>query len=204
MIKLVGKILGWVLSFIFVFFLFANVWIVGSTRNHVYDHDELFDEGERTLLILGTSDKTIDGDKNSFFYERMATASRIYKTGKVRKIILSGFKTQYYNEPRMMREALSEMGVPDSVMIDDESGDRTLDSILRCKEIYNEDKIIIITQKFHAYRALFISQYFDMDASVRVTNKVISPNKPKILIRESFARPLAVIDLYLIKRRPQL
>lgn len=188
----------------FVFILFANVWIVGSTRSLVYNHDDLFDDGERTLLILGTSDKTIDGGKNSFFYERIATANRIYQKGRIKRIILSGSKTKYYNEPDMMRNALKTLGIPDSVMIDDDSGDRTLDSIVRSKEVYKEEKLIIITQEFHAYRALFISWYFDLDAIVRVTNHVISPNKPKVLIREFFARPLAVIDLYVLKRRPQL
>ncbi|MEN8250136.1 MAG: ElyC/SanA/YdcF family protein [Bacteroidota bacterium] len=204
MIRKVGRILVWILSTVFVFILFANVWIVGSTRSLVYNHDDLFDDGERTLLILGTSDKTIDGGKNSFFYERIATANRIYQKGRIKRIILSGSKTKYYNEPDMMRNALKTLGIPDSVMIDDDSGDRTLDSIVRSKEVYKEEKLIIITQEFHAYRALFISWYFDLDAIVRVTNHVISPNKPKVLIREFFARPLAVIDLYVLKRRPQL
>lgn len=204
MIKKVGRIIIWILSIVFVFILFTNVWIVGSTRDRVYENDEYIHEEKRTILILGTSAKTSDGKRNSFFHERMNTAYEIYQTENIKRIILSGSKTQYYNEPNMMRKVLVALGVPDSVMIDDDGGYRTLDSIIRCKEIYNEDRIIIITQRFHAYRALFISEYFNLDAIVRTTDQVISPNKPAILIREVFARPLAVIDLYILKRRPQL
>ena len=128
---------------------------------------------------------------------RINTAFNIYQSDSIKRIILSGSKTMYYNEPNMMRKALIALGVPDSVMIDDDSGDRTLDSIIRCKKVYKEDRTIIITQRFHAYRALFISNYFNLNAIVRTTDQVISPNKPAVLIREVFARPLAVIDLYI-------
>jgi SanA protein len=123
--------------------------------------------------------------------------------GIARKIILSGSTTKYYNEPQAMRNSLAELGVPDSILITDDGGMRTLDSVVRCKELFNQDEIIIITQRFHAYRALFISNYYELDAVVVITQPLASPNSLGVLLREFMARPLAVLDLYVMHSKPK-
>ena len=185
-----------------VFILFANVWIIGSTRSQILDKQNL-KVGTRTALILGTSYNTVEGEKNQFFHDRIVTASRLFELGIAREIILSGSTTKYYNEPQAMRHSLAELGVPDSILITDDGGMRTLDSVVRCKEIFNQDKIIIITQRFHAYRALFISNYYDLDAVVVITQPLAYPNSLGVLLREFMARPLAVLDLYVMHSKPK-
>jgi SanA protein len=95
-----------------------------------------------------------------------------------------------------MRNQLVELGVPDSILIADDGGVRTLDSVIRCKQVFNVDDVIIVTQRFHAYRALFISNYYNLPAVVIATKPVDSSNKLWVLFRETLARPLAVLDLY--------
>jgi SanA protein len=189
-------------SIMVVFTLFANVWIIGSTRNQILDKQEQ-EVGVRTALILGTSYNTVEGDKNQFFHDRMVTASKLFELGLAREIILSGSTTKYYNEPQAMRSSLAELGVPDSILITDDGGMRTLDSVVRCKELFNQDEIIIITQRFHAYRALFISNYYELDAVVVITQPFALPNSLGVLLREFMARPLAVLDLYVMHSKPK-
>ena len=102
-----------------------------------------------------------------------------------------------------MQKALIGKGVPDSLITLDFAGLRTLDSIVRCKEIFGQSKFTIITQKFHAHRALFISQYYDVDAVA-----FIAPSPPlefswKVKVREMLARPLAILDLYVFGKEPK-
>ena len=98
------------------------------------------------------------GSPNPFFEKRIETAAELYRIGKIDHFILSGDnRSMYYNEPMAMLKALLKKGVPASAITLDYAGLRTLDSIVRCKQIFGQNKIIIITQPFHSYRALFIS-----------------------------------------------
>jgi SanA protein len=196
------QIVVWIFAAVFVFVLFANVWIVGSTRNQIISEPSSSFE-PRMALLLGTSYNTAKGEKNPFFYGRIIVAADLFKKGLLNQMILSGSKTKYYNEPHAMRQSLIELGVPDSILINDDGGVRTLDSIVRCREVFNQDRVIIITQRFHAYRALFISNYYHLDAVVVITQPAASPTYKSVLIREFFARSLAVLDLYAIHSRPK-
>lgn len=190
-----------ILIIIALFALISNTWIILTTQDQILGESEL-GEIRRTTLVLGTSYNTVAGEKNPFFYNRINTAARIFHEGHVTEFILSGSATDYYNEPQAMITALAELGVPESTMIVDSLGVRTLSSIQRCKEVFHKQKIIIVTQRFHAYRALFLSNFYELDAVVVATESVDMPVRFGVLMREFFARPLAVIDLYILKRKP--
>ena len=103
-----------------------------------------------------------------------------------------------------MQKALVQKGVPDSLITLDYAGLRTLDSVVRSKEIFGQNRIIIITQSFHCYRALFISQFYEIDALALVAEAPPSwETAIKIYFREFFARPKAVLDLYVLKTAPR-
>ena len=195
-------IVVWIFAINVVFVLFANVWIIGSTRSQIYDKQDL-DFESRTALLLGTSYNTAEGEQNQFFHDRIITVSKLYELGLANTVILSGSTTKYYNEPLAMRNSLAKLGVPDSILITDDGGLRTLDSVVRCKELFKKDRVIIITQRFHAYRALFISNYYDVDAVVVITQPEALPNSTGVRLREFFARPLAVLDLYVMHSKPK-
>ncbi len=171
--------------------------------------DSLYAAGEQPTtfpiaIILGTSNKTSDGEPNQFFENRISTAVALYKEGKIEHIIVSGDnRSKYYNEPVLMQKALMKEGVPSEIITLDYAGLRTLDSIVRGKEIFGQNKMTIITQAFHGYRALFISQYYGIEAIV-----VAAPDPDyrlflMVKIREYFARTKAWLDLYILKTTPQ-
>jgi len=73
---------------------------------------------------------------------------------------------------------------------------------VRSKEIFGQDKILIITQPFHSYRALFISHFYHIDALALVAQEPVSEAPFTIYVREYFARAKAVIDLYILNTAP--
>jgi SanA protein len=181
----------------------CNIWIVKSTESKVYsDLSKLPDH--RIALVLGTSHKLISGGANPFFKSRIEMAAQLYRTGKISHFILSGDnRSMFYNEPVEMRKAMIKLGVPISAITLDYAGLRTLDSVVRSKEIFGQEKITIITQPFHCYRALFISNYYDIDAVAMVADDASMDHSFKVIIREYFARTKAVLDLYVFKTTPR-
>ena len=192
------------LSFLFIsLFIFCNLWIVSSTKSRVFSDLNKVPH-HRIALVLGTSHKTSKGDPNPFFEKRIETAAELYKKGKIDHLILSGDnRSIYYNEPMAMLKALLKKGVPASAITLDYAGLRTLDSIVRCKEIFGQNKFIIITQPFHSYRALFISRYHDINAIAMVAEEPDFDYSFKVRLREYLARTKAVLDLYVLKTPPR-
>lgn len=181
----------------------CNVWIVQSTEDLVYSDLEKLPE-HRIALVLGTSYRSVGGGPNPFFQKRIEMAARLYAIGKIDHFILSGDNsTKYYNEPLEMEKALIRKGVPASAITLDFAGLRTLDSVVRSKKIFGQNKITIITQPFHCYRALFISRYYDMDAVAMVADAPDLDQTFKVHLREYLARTKAVLDLYVFKTDPR-
>jgi SanA protein len=200
------KVRKWIfigLSILVISVVACNVWVVSSTQARVYD-DIANVPHNKVALVLGTSSRLVGGGPNPFFVNRMTRAAELYKLKKVEHFILSGDnRTVYYNEPETMRGALMALGVPDSIITLDFAGLRTFDSIVRSKEIFGQDSITIITQTFHSYRALFISDRVDVNAVAIVATEPDTERALQVYIREYFARTKAVLDLYLLNTEPK-
>ena len=194
---------GFLIAVAFLFTVGANIWVILTTRDRVF-LDEQYISSKNVALVLGTSKKLMGGEENPFFANRIESAALLFHAGKIRHFILSGDNnTKYYNEPLDMKLALLAKGVPEKSITLDYAGFRTLDSVIRCKEIFGQQRITIVTQKFHSYRALFISDYYDLDAEVFATENVPLLQSAKVLFRELLARPKAVLDLYLLQKDPK-
>jgi len=186
-----------------LFIAITNMWVVSSTSDQIYQNIEAL-PSHKVGLVLGTSYRTKYGDDNPFFISRVKKAADLFNHGRIKTLLLSGANnSQYYNEPKEMKRRLIELGVPDSSIILDESGLRTLDSIVRSKEVFRQNDLIIITQEFHAYRALFIGNFYCMQVDALITDPLNQKHGYGVFIREYLARPMAVIDLYLLKTRPK-
>lgn len=184
-------------------FMISNIWIVASTKGRVFQSVESVPSDD-VGLVLGTSKRLASGEANPYFHNRMEAASALYKSGKIKHIIVSGDnRTIYYNEPQDMKNALIKLGVPDSAITLDYAGLRTLDSIVRCKKIFGQDKFIIVTQQFHSYRAVFISRFYNINATALAASDISFREAIPVLMREFFARPMALIDLYVLKTEPR-
>lgn len=186
-----------------VFLLFSNIWIVYYGQLKSYSLIEEIKPCD-VALVLGTSSSKNGKDENMFFAYRMKAAADLYHSGKVKHFILSGDNSnKRYNEPQDMKNKLMALGVPQSAITLDFGGRRTLDSVVRCKKIFQQSKIIIVSQAFHNYRALFLAKYSGIDA-VGFNAKYPTKSSSKTIIREIFARPKAVLDLFIFRTKPKI
>ncbi|EXU75270.1 outer membrane permeability protein SanA [Erwinia papayae] len=153
-------------------------------------------------VVLGTAKYYRTGVINQYYLYRMQGALNAYNSGKVNYLLLSGDNAQHsYNEPMTMRRDLIAAGVPASDIVLDYAGFRTLDSIVRTRKVFDTNDFIIITQRFHCERALFIALHMGIQAQCYA---VPSPkNMLTIRLREVVARLGALADLYLMKREPR-
>jgi SanA protein len=181
----------------------CNIWVILATTRHIYT--ELREVPKRDVaLVLGTSKRFADGRPNTYFRNRIEAAARLYKEGKVKHLILSGDnRTQYYNEPRDMKKALLERGIPEAAITLDYAGLRTLDSMVRSKKVFGQESLVVVTQKFHSYRAVFIGDYYHIDAVAYAAEELPFRESTNILFREFLARPMAVLDLYVLRKNPR-
>jgi SanA protein len=116
-------------------------------------------------LVLGTSDRARGGGTNLFFKHRIESAVALFRAGKVNHLLVSGDNgTLSYNEPRQMRRALMAAGIDSSRITLDFAGFRTLDSVVRAKEVFGQSRLTIISQRFHNERAVFIARRYGIDA----------------------------------------
>lgn len=183
--------------------LSGNLLVVKSSSQQVYHSlDEI--PPKNIGLVLGTSRYLQNGNRNMFFYNRIFAAVELYKKGKIKHILLSGDnRTIYYNEPRDMYNVLREMGIPKNAITLDYAGLRTLDSVVRCKEIFGQTSVTIITQQFHAYRAAYIANAHGLKANCYVADTPGNVNTKKVIYREYMARIKAIIDIYLLNAKPK-
>ena len=193
------KLIKWFFRLILLFtflVVLSNVVVVLSTTGQLSIEIEQLEEAE-VALVLGTSKSTTEGGENLFFKDRIRAAAELYKAGKVKRIILSGdnLSSKYYNEPKDMLAALEKYGIPKRVVKLDDEGVRTFESVLRCKEEFNENEVIIVTQSFHAYRALYLANHFDINAQAIAAN-YDSQVYGALILREVFARGLAILDIH--------
>jgi SanA protein len=205
-VTLMKILLKWGFSLAFIgvtTVLLCNWWVVYSTREQVYFNIDRLPSND-VGLVLGTSKFVKSGKENLFFRYRMEATARLWKEGKIKYIILSGNNdSEYYNEPSDMRKALLKLGVPQSVMTLDYAGYRTFDSVVRCKEVFNQDQITIISQNFHNARALYIGNHEGMSAVAFAAQDVPDGYSFRTLIREYLARPLALLDVYIVHPQPE-
>lgn len=199
-----SRLKRWIFLYIPLFF----VLVIFGSDVHVSNAAEgkLFSRVEdvpvrTTALVFGTSPGT-KKNKNLFYTFRMKAAADLWKSGKVKRIIVSGDNsTQYYDEATYMKNALVRYGVPDSVITLDYAGFRTLDSVVRCKWVFGQDKIVVVSQQFQNERALFIAKHYGIDA-VALNAKDV-PGSRMTIAREYLARVKAVLDIYVLNTQPK-
>lgn len=178
-------------------------WTVSDARHYTYD-DVNAVPYNRVALVLGTSKYLIGGSPNHYFKYRIKAAAELYNNGKVDYILVSGDNaTVQYNEPRQMRRALIQAGIPASAIYSDYAGFRTLDSIVRAKEVFGQARFTVVSQAFHNERAIFIARHFGIEA---IGFNALDPSAYQGIrtrVREVFARLMGLLDLYVLDKGPK-
>lgn len=160
----ISKLLINIAEIVFLLMILANFWVFALTNGRTYTKISKVPPRE-TALVLGTSPKMRSGVANPYFVSRMDATALLYHHGKIKKIIVSGEKSEGYDEPEAMKNYLVyQEGVPEEIITEDPRGFKTQLSINNCKNVYKQDNIIIVSQGFHNLRALFYARNNDMNA----------------------------------------
>jgi SanA protein len=117
-----------------------------------------------TALVLGAAPIGPEGGPNRYLAYRLDAAAALWKAGRVKSLIASGAREGQYDEPTYMRERLIERGVPAEAIELDFLGSRTFDSVTRVRRAYGMTRIIIVSQRFHVARAIFLARKNGVEA----------------------------------------
>ncbi|MGR5547308.1 SanA/YdcF family protein [Vibrio sp. DNB22_12_1] len=178
-------------------------WVVLQAKAQIFTDYEQVPQHE-VAVVLGTS-KYIGKILNIYYTHRINAAIELYQQGKVKQFLLSGDNAhRSYNEPWTMKRDLLKAGIPEEVIHLDYAGFRTLDSIVRAKKIFASERFLIVTQRFHCERALFIADAYSIDAQcLAAAGPTTSKQKSSMRIRELLARVKAFLDLYIMNTQPR-
>jgi len=159
---------------------------------------------QRVALLLGCVKTLRGGLANPFFANRIRATAKLYKEGKLKAVLVSGDNhNEGYDEPTDMKEALIAAGVPEAKITCDYAGFRTLDSIARAKKVFGQKQVIIVSQRFHNERALYLAKCYGLDAIAFNATGVALEYAPSTYFREIFARVKAVLDMHVLHTQPK-
>lgn len=180
----------------------ARLLVAHAAYNRTFSDLSLIPH-RRVGLVLGCPRRLAGGWTNPFFENRMAAAADLFQSGKVDYLIVSGDNhIQGYDEPTDMKNALVEKGVPKDRIYLDYAGLRTLDSVVRVKQIFLQDNVTVVSQHFHNQRAIFLAAHHGVDAIGFDAADVAPQYAIKTLLREQFAKVKAVLDIYVLHTQP--
>ena len=145
--------------------LSVNAYVKGSAKENIISKEEAAEiEGVDCIIVLGCLVKS-DGAPSDMLADRMRCGVELYEMGTSPKILMSGDHGRAeYDEVNAMKKYAIDSGVPSDDIFMDHAGFSTYDSIYRAKEIFGADKIVIVTQEYHLYRALYIAEALGVEA----------------------------------------
>ncbi len=160
---------------------------------------------KKAALVLGTAKYMVGGGKNYFYIYRIRAAVNLFKAGKVKAIVVSGDNsTKYYNETSKMQKDLIKAGVPNQYITLDPLGVRTLDSVVRAEAIFDLKDYIIVSQRFHLERALFIAKAKGQKVIGFMAKDIPGTAAAyRMKAREYLARAKAFLDVYILQTTPK-
>ena len=160
---------------------------------------------KKAALVLGTAKYMVGGGKNYFYTYRIRAAAALFKEGRVKAIVVSGdHSTKYYDETNKMQKDLVKAGVPKKYITLDPLGLRTLDSVVRAEAIFDLKDYIIVSQKFHLERALFLAKAKGQNVIGFMAKDIPGTTAAyRMKAREYLARAKAFLDVYILHTNPK-
>ncbi|MCS6962730.1 SanA/YdcF family protein [Thermoflexus sp.] len=174
------------------------LWLRGAPR--IYERPEEV-PAQPVALILGAGLRA-DGSPTTVLADRVRVGVELYRLGKVRALLLSGDgrSSPYYNEPEAMQRLALHLGVPEQALRVDPEGLRTLESCWRAREVFGFTRAVVVTQRFHLDRALWLCDAVGIDAVGLAADR--SPYGPRRLwwaVREIPASLSALVEGLLLR-----
>lgn len=185
-----------------IFFLFSNLSMICREANKIQDDNKLKELDAECILILGAG-VWAGGVPSNMLADRLEEGLRLYRNGVAGKLIVSGdHGRKNYDEVNVMKKYLMDRGVPGEDIFMDHAGFTTYESMYRAKEVFGVKKAIVVTQRYHLYRALYICEKMKIDALGSASDPRSYRGAFARNVRESLSRVKAVIWCFL-KMKPK-
>lgn len=147
-----------------------RLWIEYRYRDRVYTRVE--DVPSRPVALILGAGLWRDGSLTPILADRVATAADLHHAGVVQKLLCSGDnRFVNYNEPQAMLEYAVRLDVPEQAIVLDYAGRRTYDSCYRARAIFELDQVVVVTQRFHVARVLYLCDALGVDAVAVVADR---------------------------------
>ncbi|MEX2350223.1 MAG: ElyC/SanA/YdcF family protein [Flavobacteriaceae bacterium] len=199
-IKKALYIIGALIVLLVSVILISNAIISSFAGDKIYNDVSSIPEN-KVGLVLGTSKYIKKGKINLYYRHRIDAAAELYHSGKIAFILVSG-DNRYasYNEPQTFKNDLVKKGIPEEKIFLDYAGFRTLDSMVRAKEVFGQESITVISQQFHNERAIYLAEKRGIKAIGFNAKDVNLRSGIKVKTREYFARVKVFSDLLFSKQ----
>lgn len=199
------KLLILIVSIVFLSLVIFTIWINTSVSDlgnqYCYDSIDKLPHNH-CGLVLGTSKYRSVGHENLYYFFRIQAAVKLYNNKKIDYVIVSGDnRNKNYNEPVRMYNDLVASGIPKKKIVLDYAGFRTLDSVIRSKEVFGQNEFTIISQPFQNQRAIYIARKKGINAVAFNAEDGADKLSFELRVREIGARVLLAYDL-LVERQP--
>ncbi len=184
-----------------IFLLMLVILIYGNYTVRYFSEGKTFTSiseipKNKVGMVLGTSKFGRKGNINLYFEYRIQATVRFYKAGKIEFVLVSGDNGNVnYDEPTDFKNELIARGIPAERIFLDYAGFRTLDSVVRAKEIFGQEKYTVISQKFHNDRAIYLATKKGMDVVGYNAKDAVKYGGFKTKVREVLARAKAFLDI---------
>ena len=163
-LKLIFQVGVVVLAVILVAGYTINNYVIDVAAPKLLTRDDAVEKQYDCVLVLGCGVRS-DGTPSHMLEDRLNEGIALYKAGAASKIIMSGdHGRKDYDEVNVMKSFAIEKGVPSEDIFMDHAGFSTYESLYRAKEIFKVESTVIVTQKFHIYRALYIADKLGIKA----------------------------------------
>lgn len=171
-----------------IFVAGVNGWMIRSTKDSIFSLDEADQLSGDCILVLGCGIRS-DGKPSHMLQDRLDVAIAAYQKGLAPKLLMSGdHGREHYDEVNAMKDYAISKGVPSEDIFMDHAGFSTYESMHRARDIFQCERIIIVTQNYHLYRAIHNARAFGMEAVGIPSNLRSYARQTYFDIREAAAR----------------
>ncbi|MDY3013756.1 MAG: ElyC/SanA/YdcF family protein [Evtepia sp.] len=175
----------------------GSAWVVTSTQDRLLSTEDTPPEGAECILVLGCSVRP-DGSPSLMLADRLRRAVELYQAGWAPKLLMSGDNGQEeYNEVAVMKAWAMEHGVPSEDIVLDYAGFSTYDSVYRARDIFGVSRMIVVTQEYHMYRALYLARALGVEAWGVAAEGQNYPGQQARDLREILARDKDILSALL-------
>ncbi len=152
----------WGLLLLIALPLCASTWVWAKAQGRIFSAQQV---GEAPVaLVFGAGLSAVE-KPSPVLKERLDAAMALYKSGKVKKLLMSGDNSERsHDETKAMRRYAIDRGLPSSDVVGDYAGFSTYESLYRAREIFGADRLILVTQRYHLPRALYLAQALGLEA----------------------------------------